>query len=120
MAQQAGQDERSFTEAVKIVANESGIAGMTLQDAMCFVILTRCRDTRLKEKMSELETPTMAEFNILIDAHMHAKVNSAKSATSCGTTANKQKNAGRVGQINSGGGRNQVSYPEKKFRPLRQ
>ena len=50
MAQQAGQDERSFAEAVKIAANESDIAGMTLQDAICLVILTGCKDTRLKEK----------------------------------------------------------------------
>ena len=33
------QDERSFAEAVKIAANESDIADMTLQDAMCLVIL---------------------------------------------------------------------------------
>ena len=101
MAQQAGQDERSFAEAVKIAANESDIAGMTLQDAMCLVILTGCKDTRLKEKMSELETPTMAAFNILIDAHMHAKAMSAKPASSCGAQANKPKNTGREGQ-NSG------------------
>ena len=101
MAQQAGQDERSFAEAVKIAANESDIAGMTLQDAICLVILTGCKDTRLKEKMSELETPTMAAFNILIDAHMHAKATSAKPASSCGAQANKQKNTGRGGQ-NSG------------------
>ena len=56
--------------------------------------------------MSELETPTMAAFNILIDAHMHAKVTTAKPATSCGTTANKQMNLGRGGQNNSVGGRN--------------
>ena len=88
MAQHAGQDERSFAEAVKIAANESDIAGMTLQDAMCLVILTGCKDARLKEKMSELETPTMAAFNILIDAHMHAKATSAKPASSCGAQAN--------------------------------
>ena len=113
MAQQAGQDERSFAEAVKIAANESDIAGMTLQDAMCLIILTGCKDTRLKEKMSELETPTMAAFNILIDAHMHAKATSAKPASSCGAQANQQKNTGRGGQ-NSSGGRNNVSDLEKK------
>ena len=62
--------------------------------------------------MSKLETPTMGAFNILIDAHMHAKATSAKPASSCGAQANKQKNPGRGGQ-NSGGGRN-VSVAEKK------
>ena len=37
MAQQAGQDQRSFAESGKFAANESDIAGMTLQDAMCLV-----------------------------------------------------------------------------------
>ena len=78
MAQQAGQEERSFAEAVNIAANYSDIAGMALQDAMCLVIWRGCRDTRLKEKMSELETPTMAAFNKLINAHMNAKATSAK------------------------------------------
>ena len=44
--------------------------------------------------MSELETPTMAAFNILIDKHMHAKATTVKPATSCGTVANKQKKLG--------------------------
>ena len=60
------------------------------------------------------KTPTMGAFNILIDAHMHAKATSAKPASSCGAQANKQKNSGRVGQ-NSGGGRNE-SDAEKKCR----
>ena len=118
MAQQAGQDERSFAEAVKIAANESDIAGMTLQDAMYLSILTGCRDTRFNEKMSELETQTRAALNIPIDAHMHAKATTAKPATSCGTTANKQKNAGWDGQNNSIGGRNPVSDAEKKHRQI--
>ena len=116
MAQQGGQDKRSFAEAVKIAANESDIAGMTQQDAMFLVILTGFKDTRLKEKMSELETPTMASFHILIDAHMHAKATSAKPASSRGAQANKQKNSGWGGQ-NSGGGRN-VSDAEKKRRQI--
>ena len=57
MAQHAGQDKRAFAESVKIAANESDIAGMTLQDAMCLANLTGCRDTRLKEKISELKHP---------------------------------------------------------------
>ena len=117
MAQQAGQDKRAFSESVKVAANKSDIACMTLEDAMCLNILTGCRDTRLKEKMSELETPTMAAFNILIDAHMHTKATTAKPATCCGTTAYKQKNTGRGGQNNSSRGRN-VSDAEKKRRQI--
>ena len=67
MSQQAPQDKGLFVEAVKIAVNESNFAGMTLQDALCLVILTGCKDQRLREKMSELHHPTMVAFNILID-----------------------------------------------------
>ena len=69
--------------------------------------------------MSELETPSIAAFNILIDAHMHAKATSAKPTSSCGSQANKQKSAGQGGQ-NSGRGRNTVSDKEKKRRQIMQ
>ena len=31
------------------------------------------KDTKLKERLSEVAQPTVAEFTRLIDAHMHAK-----------------------------------------------
>ena len=70
LTQQTGQDERSFAEAVKLAAYKADIAALTLQDSLCLVILTGCKDARLREKMSELEEPTIAAFNKLIDAHM--------------------------------------------------
>ena len=63
MTQQAGQDEGVFAEAAKLAANESDIAALTLQDALCLVILTGCKDAHLREKMSEFEEPTIAAFN---------------------------------------------------------
>ena len=73
LSQQTGQDDLTFTKAVKLAANESDLAVTTLQDTMCLVILIGCKDTSLREKMSELEESTKAAFNILIDAHMHRK-----------------------------------------------
>ena len=86
---------------------------------MYFVILTWCKDTRLKEKMNQLETLDMAAFNILIDSHMQAKATTAKPATSNSPVANKQRNTGWGGPNNANsGGRNQVSDAEKKRRQI--
>ena len=94
MTQQTGQGKRVFAKAVKMAANEVDIAALTLQDSLCLVILTGCKDARLREKMSELDEPTMtiAAFNTIIDAHMHSKAtaNAASSAR-----ANSQPNRGR-------------------------
>ena len=82
---------RAFAEVVKLTSCESDIAAMTLQDALCLVILTWCKDSQIRKKMSELEEPTVDAFNTLIDGHMH---NKAKSSAS---SANTQPNRGRGG-----------------------
>ena len=54
---------------------------MTLQDALCIMLVTGIRDTRLKEKLSELEEPTLPAFSILIDAHLQAKATAGSTAS---------------------------------------
>ena len=44
MKQQTGQDKRAFAEVVKLAASESDIAAITLQDVLCLVILSGCKD----------------------------------------------------------------------------
>ena len=73
MNQQTGQDVCAFAEAVKLAANEADIAALTLQDALSLVILTGCKDARLREKMSKLEEPTIAACSTLIDARPAAQ-----------------------------------------------
>ena len=68
MEQQSGQDERAFLESIKAAAGEADIQGMTLEDALCLVCLTGIKDNRLREKLNELETPTLPAFAVLIDA----------------------------------------------------
>ena len=99
MKQQTGQDERAFAEAVKLAAGESDIAAMTIQKALCRVILASCKDTRLREKMSELEEPTIAAFNTLIDAHMYSK---AISLPASSARTNSQPSRGRCGNGRGG------------------
>ena len=62
MEQQSGQDERAFLESIKAAAGEAHIQGMTLEDALCLACLTGIKDNRLREKLSELETPTLPAF----------------------------------------------------------
>ena len=68
MEQQSGQDERAFLESIKAAAGEADFRGMTLEDALCLVCLTGLKDNRLREKLSEVETPTLPAFAVLIDA----------------------------------------------------
>ena len=72
MEQQSGQDERAILESIKAAAGEADIQGMTLEDALCLVCLTGIKDNRLREKLSELKTPTLPAFAVLIDAYMHS------------------------------------------------
>ena len=61
--------------------------------------LTGCKYAHLREKMSELEEPTIAAFNTLIDEHMHSKA-TANAASSART--NSQPNRGRGGNSRNG------------------
>ena len=61
-----------FLESLKEASSEAEVGGMTLQDALCMMLVAGIRDTRLKEILSELEEPTLPAFSSLIDAHLHA------------------------------------------------
>ena len=92
MSQQAGQDERAFLEHIKSAAAEADIEGMNLKDALCLTLLSGLRDARLREKLSELEQPTLPAFGVLIDAYLHSK------ATAGSTTAAANRSEGRSQQ----------------------
>ena len=118
MSQQPGQNERAFLESLKAAASEADMAGMTLQDALCIMLVTVIRDTRLKEKLSELEEPTLPTLSILIDAHLHAKA-TAGSAASINKVyspknGNKKAQKGGQGQRQAGS----ISESEKKRRTI--
>ena len=74
------QDARAFLEQLKWEASEADIEGMSLEDALCLTLLSGMRDARLKEKLSELETPTLPAFGVLTDAHLHSKMTARQTA----------------------------------------
>ena len=76
MSQRQGQDKRAFLEQIKSTAAEADIEGMNLEDALCLTLLSGLRDARLREKLSELEQPTLPAFGVLIDAYLHSKATS--------------------------------------------
>ena len=79
-SQQPGQDERAFLESLKAEASKAHVGGMTLQDALCMMLVAGIRDVRLKEKLSELEEQTLPAFSTIIDAHLNAKAMSGSTA----------------------------------------
>ena len=74
------QDERAILEALKAAATEADVGGMNLQGALCMMLVAGIKDVRLKEKLSELEEPTLPAFTTLIDAHLHAKATGGNTA----------------------------------------
>ena len=66
MSQQQGQDERAFLEQIKSTAAEADVEGMNLEDAVCLTLLSGLHDAWLREKLSELEHPTLSAFGVLI------------------------------------------------------
>ena len=70
MTQQAGQYTCAFLEQLKCAASEADIEGMSLEDALCLTLLSGVCDIRLKEKLSELDPPTLPAFGVLIDAQL--------------------------------------------------
>ena len=55
LQQQTGQDKRAFVKHLKAAGAEADIQGMNLEDALCLVIISGLKDSRLREKLSELE-----------------------------------------------------------------
>ena len=94
MEQQSGQDERAFLKSIKVAAGEADIQGMTLKDALCLVCLTGIKDNRLREKLSELETPILSAFAVLIDAYMHSKATASSLAAAAAAVSRQQNRQG--------------------------
>ena len=74
---------------------------MNLEDTLCLTLLSGIRDARLREKLSELEQPTLPAFGVIIDAYLHSKATldpPAAANHSEGRNHQKNKNKNRGGQ----------------------
>ena len=122
LQQQNSQDERAFVEHLKAAAGEVDIQGMSLEDALCLVTISGLKDSRLREKLSKLENPTMPAFSVLIDAHMHAKATAGSSSAAAAATSSAPSNKGQGKKKNSSGNYNNnrppLSETEKKRRSI--
>ncbi len=122
MQQQPGQDERTFLESLKSAANEADIEGMDVQDALCLTLVSGLRDLRLKEKLSEIETPTLHAFSVLVDAHMHSRATAGEAAAvgnkSSPYQQGKKNPNKRGGNNNNNNQRPGISDAEKKRREI--
>ena len=118
LQQQSGQDERTFVEHLKAAAADADIQGMNLEDALCLVTISGLKDSRLREKLSKLENPTMPAFSVLIDAHMHAKATAGgTAAASAASAAATNKGQGKK-KNNNNNSRPPLSDLEKKRRSI--
>ena len=106
-------------EHVKAVDAEADIQGMNLEDALCLVTISGLKNSRLREKLSKLENPTMPAFSVLIDAHMHAKVTpGGTAAAAAASAAATNKRQGKKKNNNNSNSRPPLSDLEKKGRSI--
>ena len=83
------------------------------------MLVAGIKDVRLKEKLSELEEPTLPAFTTLIDVHLHAKATAGSTAvvnkvfTTGGGNKKAQNKQGVQGQQ-----RSCISDAEKKRRTI--
>ena len=110
MSPQAGQEERTFLEQLKSAAAEAYIEGMNLKDALCLTLWSGLGDARLREKLSELEQPTLPAFGVLFEAYLHSKATSGPSAA-----ANRSEGRNQQQNKNKPGGQ-KITDAEKKGR----
>ena len=104
-------EERPFLEQFKGAASEADIEGMNLKDALCLMLLSGIRDARLREKLSELEQPTLPAFGVLIDTYQHSKTASGPSAA-----ANRSEGRNQQQNKNKNAGGQKIMETEKKRR----
>ena len=64
---------------------------MALEDALCLTLLSGVCDVRLKEKLNELDPPTLPAFGVLIDAHLHCKATAGQAASANRTEGKNQQ-----------------------------
>ena len=106
----------ALSQSIKTGAGETDIQGMTMEDSLCLVCLTGLKDNRLREKLSELETPTLPAFAVLIDAYMHSKATASSSAAAAATDGRQQNKGGN--KNNNNGNRPGLRENEKKRRSV--
>ena len=90
MTQQAGQEARAFLKQLKSAASEADIEGMSLEDALGLPSKWSTR-RQAKEKLSELDPPTLPAFCVLIDPHLHSKATAGQAAAANRTEGKNQQ-----------------------------
>ena len=116
LQQQPGQDEREFLELLKAAASEADIEGMSVQDAVCLVCVSGLKDNRLREKLSELEQPSLPSFEALVDAYMHSRATSGTATAN--RSAGQQQQKKNQNQNKNSAQQNRMSEQEKKRRSI--
>ena len=78
--QAEGQDLLSVREDLRLLAEEADMETMNREQCLCLIYLLSVRDDILKEKFMA-ETPTLANFNRVLEGHAQSRMASRQSAT---------------------------------------
>ena len=95
--QQDGQDGISWREELRNLADDAAIEDMETADLLCVIYVTGIKNNELREKLLEINNPTITKFDRVVDSFDQAKkqLGEMKSPAAMATT---QPNRGRQQQ----------------------
>jgi hypothetical protein len=83
--QKEGEDERHFIESLMSLAEEADIAGMDLNSSLCLMYMSGLTDPKLRQRLGEVEEPTIERFNAIVDSYVHGKTTTVPHAATRAT-----------------------------------
>ena len=65
-----GEDNSSFRDRLRALAEDGDVMGMKFKDLMCFQYIQGVCDNDLRKDLSAVKVPSLEKFNRLLDADM--------------------------------------------------
>ena len=111
--QTEGQDGINWREELRNIADDADVDEMTTADLFCVLYVMGVKDNALREKLLELQNPTIEKFDRAVDAYDQAKkqlaemkrpatASSSSRGKNTGKTDSKRQPRGSAGGGNAG------------------
>ena len=113
--QQDGQDGINWREELRNIADDADVDEMTTADLFCVLYVTGVKDNALREKLLEIQDPSIEKFDRTVDAFDQAKTQMAdmkkpaSASLSSRPKSTVKRDAKKPPRTAAGGGR--ANYP---------
>ena len=94
--QEEGQDGINWREELRNIADDADVDEMTTADLFCVLYVTGVRDNALREKLLEIQDPSIEKFDRTVDAFDQAKTQMADmKKPASASLSSRSKNTGK-------------------------